>query len=387
MNKNNNLAVVAYTNFSRDSRVQKETYAAYESGYNLDIYTLKHNNLGPFKSYNFIDIDLEQYRGTSQGKYLLSYFKFFFSCFFYLTKNYVKKRYKIVHFHNMPNFLVFSAIIPKLFGAKIILDIHDLMPELFSVKFQKPVNHFIIKLFYFEERISAKFANVVIATNSFHINRFIKNGINKEKITEIVNVADEKIFYAPSQNNIKNEELIIAYPSTLSKRLGIDNLLEAVEMLNNKGVKLKLNIYGDGDYRNEILEILKNKNLENVVKLSDSFVTLENLSSELDKADVGIIPLPSDRSNDIAMPVKIYEFFAKKICVVASDLPLMTSCFNDSVIFFKAGDSEDLADKIEYLAENKDVVKKFAERGYKIFSSQSWSYYKSKYQNIIITSK
>ena len=30
----------------------------------------------------------------------------------------------------MPDFLVFSALIPKLLGAKVVLDLHDPMPEL-----------------------------------------------------------------------------------------------------------------------------------------------------------------------------------------------------------------------------------------------------------------
>ena len=136
----------------------------------------------------------------------------------------------------MPNFLVFSAIIPNLLGAKIILDIHDLMPELFRVKFNLPSDHPLIKLLYFEERISARFADEIIATNSFHVERFKKNGFVNKRITQVINVADDKIFYAPERNSFTNHELILAYPSTLSKRLGIDNLIEAVEILHKKGI-------------------------------------------------------------------------------------------------------------------------------------------------------
>ena len=84
------------------------------------------------------------------------------------------------------------------------------------------------------------------------------------------------------------------------------------------------------------------------------------------------------------MPVKIYEFFAKKMCVVASNLPLLKSCFDNSVLFFEAGNSEDLANKIEYLNNNRVLMKEFAEKGYKKFSSQTWNYYKTKYQEIIV---
>jgi len=376
------IAVIAYTTFSTDTRVQKEAYAAYEAGYDLDIYTLEDKNVSDYSKFNFIRSNIIQYKGQSKFQYVFSYVKFFFYCLFYLSIKTFTKRYKFIHVHNMPNFLVFSTIIQKLFGSKIILDIHDLMPEIFSVKFRLSIDHWFIKALYFEERRSAICANEIIATNKFHVERFKKNRINS-KITEVINVADEKIFYAPNNKDYSEEKLVIAYPSTLAKRLGIDNLIEAVETLFKKGLNLELNIYGDGEYRDEILEIINQKGLNDVVHLSKSFISLEKLSMELDKTHIGVIPLPSDVSNDIAMPVKIYEFFAKKVCVVATELPLLYNCFNNSVIFFKESNSLELAEKLEDLYKNRQIIEDYANRGYEKFSSQTWDYYKSKYQELL----
>ena len=35
----------------------------------------------------------------------------------------------------MPDFLIFTAVIPKLLGAKVVLDMHDLMPEVYMAKY------------------------------------------------------------------------------------------------------------------------------------------------------------------------------------------------------------------------------------------------------------
>ena len=381
--KKNNLAVVAYTNFSSDSRVQKEAMAAKECGYSLDIYSLFDKNSHNYKPFSFVKCNIEQYKGSSKYKYVFSYIRFFIFCSLKISFNFIFKRYRVIHFHNMPNFLVFSALIPKLFGAKIILDIHDLMPELFSVKFNLPTSHLLIKLLYFEERISALFADEIISTNKFHSERFIQNKIKNKQITQIINVADAQIFYPPNGNKYGNSELILAYPSTLSKRLGIDNLVDAVEILHGRKIPIKLNIYGDGEYRDELVQNIKNRDLQSIITISDSFISLEKLSSELDKAHIGVIPLPSNKSNDIAMPVKIYEFFAKKICVVASSLPLLKTCFNDSIHLFEPGNSEDLANKIENLYFNQEIMKQLAEAGYNVFSSKTWEFYKSQYIGII----
>ena len=53
-----------------------------------------------------------------------------------LTGLHKRNRYDVIHIHNMPDFLVFAAWYPKLTGAKLILDIHDVVPELFANKFR-----------------------------------------------------------------------------------------------------------------------------------------------------------------------------------------------------------------------------------------------------------
>ena len=47
----------------------------------------------------------------------------------------LRGRYDLVYVHNMPDILVLSALVPKLFGAKVILDQHDPMPELMRTIF------------------------------------------------------------------------------------------------------------------------------------------------------------------------------------------------------------------------------------------------------------
>src|SRR4029078_9084829 len=46
-----------------------------------------------------------------------------------------RRRYDVVHVHNVPDFLGFSALVPKLAGARVILDIHDILPEFYAGKF------------------------------------------------------------------------------------------------------------------------------------------------------------------------------------------------------------------------------------------------------------
>ena len=56
-----------------------------------------------------------------------------------VTWRHLRRPYDLVHVHNMPDFLVFTAWFPKLTGAKVILDIHDIVPEFYASKFDVSV--------------------------------------------------------------------------------------------------------------------------------------------------------------------------------------------------------------------------------------------------------
>ena len=79
-------------------------------------------------------IPIKRHRG-SKLKYLTQYSAFILRSFLHLATRSFSRRYDFVHIHNMPDVLVFSALVPKALGAKIILDLHDPMPELMQTIF------------------------------------------------------------------------------------------------------------------------------------------------------------------------------------------------------------------------------------------------------------
>src|SRR5436853_565805 len=86
--------------------------------------------LGPHsRKGKILRLPLKHSRG-GKFTYVFQYGSFILSCFFLLAFRSLTRRYHIVHAHNMPDILVFAALVPKICGAKVILDLHDPMPEL-----------------------------------------------------------------------------------------------------------------------------------------------------------------------------------------------------------------------------------------------------------------
>ena len=97
-------------------------------------------------------------RKLQQGKlsYLLPILKFWLSSSLWLAKSHTHRRYDFIHVHNVPDFLVFAAWWPRMFGAKIILDIHDIVPEFYASKFKRSADSFVVKALKKVERASAR---------------------------------------------------------------------------------------------------------------------------------------------------------------------------------------------------------------------------------------
>ena len=77
--------------------------------------------------------------------YIFTYLAFLLVAFFYVSALHLRNRYSLIHVHNMPDLLVFSALIPKMMGVPVILDVHDPMRELFLTIFVENTGESIAK--------------------------------------------------------------------------------------------------------------------------------------------------------------------------------------------------------------------------------------------------
>ena len=382
MQNSNRVAMIAYTQMRYDSRVKREALAAAEAGYQVDFFALQEKEPTVLEGVNLIYSKSKQFQGHSKLGFISNYLRFFIFCTVQLTKRHFKQRYQVIHINNMPNFLVFSSLICKWTGAKIILDIHDLVPELYAEKFQLKLTSFMIKLLYMEERLSANFAHVVLSTNRLHNKRFRTNGIKKKEFPIILNASDESIFTPFTEHNFYDEELRLIFPSTIAHRLGLDILVEAMELVARQKSNIVLQLFGDGEYREGLLQLIKEKGLEQTVKFL-GLVDHHTLSEYYEKAHIGVIPWPSNFSTNYQMPIKINEYYTKGLGVIAADVKILKEYFSDCALFFEAGNPQSFADQILYLENNRDELARIATVGHKFYKANTWTRYKKEYQDII----
>jgi glycosyltransferase involved in cell wall biosynthesis len=262
----------------------------------------------------------------------------------------------------MPDFIVFAATIPRILGKKIVLDIHDSMPETFSTKF-KNSSRFIYHIFCLEEAISCKFANKLICVNHIQRNELIKRGIPAQKIDVCLNVPDPKKFYL--QESVKNKQqskngFKLVYHGTQSKRLGVDLAIMAMARLVETYPDIQFHVIGTGDDLDEFIKLSKDLKIDKSIYFTKRNFPVHNLAKLLAEMDLGVVSNRKSIATELMLPAKMLEYIALDIPVIAPRLKTIQYYFTDDMVtYFEPEDIDSLYNAIlnMYFDESKRLQK------------------------------
>ena len=363
-------------------RREAETLASLPE-YNVTVLTLKEGGAAP--SYDvdgvrLIELNEKKYDGKNKVRYVLSYIKFLVLSLFTCTKLFLSGKVDIVHVHNMPNFLVFAGIVPWLFGKKLILDIHDSVPETYLAKFNTS-SALLFRILCLEESISCSFAHKIISVNHVQHDVLVKRGIPSEKIIISMNVPDPKRFDRDNIRNARGKEdhsFKMIYHGTIAKRLGVDLAIEAVALLKNKILNLEFHVWGkSGDDFYDFIRLSEELAVSDKVCFINGGVPLDRLPLELTRMDLGVIGNKKGIATELMLPVKMLEYIALGIPVVAPRLKCIEYYFSDEMVcYFDPEDVDSMASAIFKLYKDESLRKKQAEKAKAFLNQYGWEKHK-----------
>lgn len=377
MMKMKKILMVVYSYFPQDVRPRREAEALINAGYTVDIICLRLPDQTKFENIygvNTYRVNISKSK-SSRRKYILLYASFFIRSFFLLNRLFLINRYTIIHVHNMPDFLVFLGVIPKLFGSKVILDLHDPTPEMLITKFAEERDSWLTKMLKWQEKASIKFAHKIITTNKSFVDKFISRGCPPDKINIVMNSPQDSIFSkfeTTSKANSHESKFIVMYHGIIITRYGFEELLNAVNILRTKIPGLELRIYGTGEDMPIFLELVKKLNLNNIVKYFGQ-VSIEKIVEIIPECNVGIIPNRLTPFTRINFPTRIFEYLYMKKPVVVPRTEGINDYFDeDSIFYFNAGDAENLANVIFNVYSDAGKTEEIINKGYEIFQKHRW---------------
>lgn len=351
---------IVHQNYYRDTRVRRYAEALAGADVAVDVLCVRgKRSVEAEQMYNIrvFTIPIGRKYGGS-ASYFIEYGLALILYTIWLLALHIRHPYQIIHVHNMPDFLIFAALVPRLFGAKLILDIHDPTPEFYMSKYQKSPESRMVQLLRLQERLSAWLAHDVITANENFKTNLIERGIPASKITVVYNLPDPSIFDRdrfPIGEHKDDAHFKLIYPGTIAPRYGLDIAIKAMPALVEKIPSIRLIILGPQvDYVESLRSLARELGVEDYVEFRPA-VPVEQVPANMVEADVGIYPALPDPHMDIAVPSKVLEYAIMGLPVVAARLTVLVEMFTESALFFfPPGDVEAFTQAVSTLYENPD---------------------------------
>jgi glycosyltransferase involved in cell wall biosynthesis len=380
---------MVFSTYPDDVRVRREAEALVETGIATDVVCLRKGSQSPFERVNGVNvyrIDLEHTHG-GKLRYVWEYWYFLVAASLKLWRLHSREHYDFIHVHNMPDFLVAGALIPKLAGSKVLLDLHDPMPELYMTIFRMNASHPLVRALKILEKWSIRFADLVITPNIAFRELFISRSCPAGKIHVVMNSPDERIFHRDSPQGEcgakDGKGFSLIFHGLIAERHGLDTAVEAVSKLRGEIEGLVLHVYGSGPQSNQVRSLVDELGLQETVKFHGD-VSLEEIAVALSTMDVGIISNRMNAFTMLNMPTRIFECLSLGKPVIAPGTRGIRDYFDDgSLYFFEAGSAADLAGVIREVYANPARRQEVVERGMAVYDKHRWAIQRDRFISLV----
>lgn len=379
--------MLTYSFFERDNRVSRYAKTLSERGDIVDVLSIDEDSRMPAEGSptNSIRIHHLQKRQRDERHvldFIIRIASFCWKAQRKLARLGKLRNFDLVHVHNVPDFLIFSTITPRLRGAKLILDLHDLLPEFYQSKFKSRSDSLVIRALKVCERICCRFADHVIVSNHIWREKVALRSADPDRCSAFVNHVDQELFQ-PRPPGFRNNPLVAVFPGGMYHHQGLHVAVRAFAALAKESIPVELHIVGDGPEKKNLAELTRELGAEKVVRFFPP-VPLRAVADLLSHADIGVVPKLADGFGNEAYSTKIMEFMAAGLPVVASETLIDRHYFGDGYVhFFKSGNPDDMARAIKDVIQNHDLRQRLVVRGLEYSRRENWSTKSKEYLEIV----
>ena len=381
------VCMISYSQYEYDNRVHRYGASLLEHGDCVDVICLGRKGQPArtvIQGVRVIRIQTRDYNEKGPVSYLLRICAFFVRSFMMCTILHFRHRYHVMHFHNIPDFGVFCTLIPRLMGVKVILDVHDLVPEFYQRKFGLDENHPIVRILKCMEKWSCRFADHVITVTTLWEDTLTGRSVSAEKCSVILNSPDLNLFnrgYKRKDPGVKPFRLV--YHGNLTEIFGVDLAIRAVAIIRQEIPDVEFQIYGQGKTGKSLALLIEELNLEKHVFLNTS-VSRFSVPFVLGRADIGIDPKRDGVLAGEGLSSKCMEYLAIGLPAVVSGIKAARTYYDETMVrFFRPGDKKDLAMAVIELYKNPQMRKALVEGSAMFKIRHGWHIYQDIYFNML----
>ena len=384
------IAVVRQGLFEVDPRTQREVHALLQAGHEVDVISRRDEGRPWIERDGRLTVrrlPIPLRRGGAIT-YIADYALFFVAALVLLTLLHVRRRYRLVQVHSLPDPLVFVALVPKLTGARVILDLHECMPEFFATKFGVPLDHRAVRLVAAAEQASIRFADFALTCTEQMREAFVGRGADPDRIGVVHNTAEEEIF-DPSKHPPRprdNGRFTLICHGSVEERYGLDTAIQAVAALADEIPELRLQIYGKGAQLPELRELAAQLDIRDRVDFNGRWLPIDELLDAIADADAGVIAMKRDAFRDLVHCNKMYDLVAMRRPVITSRTRSVEAYFSDDAfLWFTAEDPDDLANAIRRLYADPALGDRVVQQAEAEVEPYRWPRQREQYRRYVLS--
>ena len=353
------VTVFAYSDINFDTRILKQCEALSANGYKVEFHGVKYGN---HSLTNDFPTRLYFKRPKIIFVQYAQYFLFCLITFIVQLKDLHLRPTIIVH--NMPNFLVLPFFISRIFGATVILDIHDDSPLAFKKYFK---NRFLLKFIeWLEITLSLKVPHKLITVNRILVDQL---RLSCDKQISVIHNYPNSSGSSRQVPYVAGNKIKLVYLGHLGSHYDLKTLIRYIEDVSE--VPLSLDIYGDGFQRESLENLVRSKNMGSTVKFHGRYLA-NDIPQILQKYDIGVALYEITDFTNVLLPVKLLEYTENHLPSIASRLVGTALYFREDSLIYMAN-FEDFSKSIDAIYSGDISLVELSARAMVDIESLSWT--------------
>lgn len=203
-NTRRKICMIAYSEYELDCRVRRYAEALAQRGDMVDVISLAGEPAaeGKIKLNGVTVYRIFRRDRNESGPWFsaLRHLRFMVKARAAIRSLHRHNRYDVIHIHNVPSFLAFAARYPKFNGAKLILHIHEAVPELLNGKSNSPFKALYAWPSRLIEKLSVEFVNHVIVSDHRSREKLIAQSLDAGRCTVLPDISGDASFFSAGGN-------------------------------------------------------------------------------------------------------------------------------------------------------------------------------------------
>jgi glycosyltransferase involved in cell wall biosynthesis len=291
----------------------------------------------------------------------------------------VRHGFDVIHVANPPDLLWLVAAPYRLIGKRFIFDHHDLVPELFAVRFGARLPR-LTNVMLALERCTVRLADHVISTNeTFRRMAIERGGKAPEAVTVVRNgpwLQRDFPVVEPDPRVRSLGRIVVGYLGIINDQDHLDHLLEAARIVRFEAGRrdVAFLLIGSGDAHPKLLRQRDAMSLTDAVHMPGTLPWNEVLAC-LSAVDICIQPDPPTAFNRHLTMNKLMEYMALGKPSIAFDMPETRFSGGDAVLYVGGDSPRALAEAIVVLADDANQRETLGRRArQRIESTLAWEH-------------